>query len=165
MPSVNQPSIEIRRAAREDADALIELICALAHYEKLDPPDAAARERLVDHGWGPQRRFEAWLATVDGRAVGYAILFETYSTFLARPTLYLEDIFILPAYRRIGVGSRLFRRVAQLAVERGCGRMEWVCLDWNDPGNEFYKRIGARHMTEWQTYRLLPQQIERLPAD
>lgn len=149
----------IRRAVREDAPALLELIQALARYERLEPPDEAARRRLVEHGWGQAPRFEAWLAEVNGRAVAYAIVFETYSTFLARPTLYLEDIFVLPEARRQGVGMRLFTRIAHLAVERGCGRMEWACLHWNEPGLRFYERVGAVPLDEWRLFRLLPGQV------
>ena len=155
--------LHVRRAEREDADDLIALITELAHYEKLDPPDEEARRRLLEHGWGDAPRFEAWIAILDGLAVGYAVLFETYSSFLARPTLYLEDIFVLPDHRTRGVGYRLFREVARQAVERGCGRMEWVCLDWNRAGLSFYERIGARHLSEWMTFRLLPDQIAALP--
>jgi GNAT superfamily N-acetyltransferase len=152
----------IRRAERQDADSLLELITALAHYEQLDPPNEGARARLIEDGWGERPKYEAWLAEVDGHAVGYAILFETYSTFLARPTLYLEDIFLLPEYRGRGIGDALFRRISRLVRERGCGRMEWVCLDWNRAGLRFYEKIGARHMTEWLTFRLLPEQIATL---
>ena len=152
----------IRRAERQDAALLLELITALANYEKLDPPDEGARQRLIEDAWGDRPRYEAWLAEVDGRAVGYAILFETYSTFLARPTLYLEDLFLLPEFRGQGIGDALFRRVSQLVLERGCGRMEWVCLDWNRAGLRFYDKIGASHMGEWLTFRLLPDQIAGL---
>lgn len=155
--------ITIRRAERADADALLRLIEALAHYEKLEPPDAGARARLIEDGFGPNPRYEAWLALVDGAPVGYTVSFETYSSFLARPTLYLEDIFVLPEHRRAGVGYRLFRRIAQRALERGCGRMEWVCLDWNRAGLQFYEKIGARRLAEWVTFRLLPEQIAALP--
>jgi GNAT superfamily N-acetyltransferase len=158
-----QPTI--RRAERQDAEPLLALITALAHYEKLDPPDEAARYRLIEDAWGDRRRYEAWLAEVDGRAVGYAILFETYSTFLAQPTLYLEDLFLLPEYRGRGIGDALFRRVSQLVLERGCGRMEWVCLDWNRAGLRFYEKLGASHMAEWLTFRLLPDQITALKGN
>ncbi len=149
----------IRRAGRQDAPKLLNLISALAHYEKLDPPDEGARTRLIEDGWGKRPRYEAWLAELDGSAVGYAILFDTYSTFLAKPTLYLEDLFLLPDSRGMGIGDAFFRRIARLVLERGYGRMEWVCLDWNRAGLRFYEKIGARHMSEWLTFRLLPEQI------
>src|SRR5262245_6520485 len=138
----------IRRAEREDADALVGLIAALAHYEKLDPPDDVAQERLLADGFGERPRFEAWIAVVDDQPVGYAILFETYSTFLARPTTYLEDLFVLPKFRGQGIGYSLFHHVATLAVERGCGRMEWSCLNWNQTALDFYERLGARRLED-----------------
>ena len=146
--------VTIRRAERDDAPALFELITALAHYEKLDPPDEDAKARLMEDGWGRSPRFEAWLAESEDRPVGYAIAFETYSTFLARPTLYLEDIFVLPEHRRNGIGYTLFRRLAADARERGCGRMEWACLDWNEPGLTFYRKIGANPLSDWRYFRL-----------
>lgn len=149
-------SLAIRRASREDAPGVLRLIEALAEYEHLDPPDEAARLRLVEHGWGDRPKFEIWLADQGGDVVGYAFIFETYSSFLCRPTLYIEDIFVAPAARGQGVGKALFQHVLRLSRERECGRMEWVCLDWNRPAQEFYGRLGARHMTEWYSYRLIP---------
>jgi GNAT superfamily N-acetyltransferase len=154
--------VTIRRADREDAETLLSLITALAHYEKLDPPDDGARQRLIQDGFGERPRYEAWLAESDGQPVGYAILFETYSTFLAQPTLYLEDLFLLPDYRGKGLGEALFLRVSQVALERGCGRMEWVCLDWNQAGLRFYEKLGATHMREWLTFRLVAEEIAAL---
>lgn len=154
-------SITVRKAAREDAPEFIRLITALAEFESLAPPDAAARERLVRHGWpddGGKPRYTAWLVEVSeegaSKAAGYAITFETYSSFLAQPTLYLEDIFVLPEYRGMSAGSNLIRRLIQEAVDTDCGRMEWVVLDWNVNAQGFYQRLGATHMTEWQHYRL-----------
>jgi GNAT superfamily N-acetyltransferase len=155
-------SVVIRRAERQDAQLLLDLITALAHYEKLEPPDAGARQRLIEDGWGDRPRYAAWLAELHGRAVAYAIVFETYSTFLAQPTLYIEDIFVLPDYRRNGVGGALFRRLVQEAVDQGCGRMEWVCLDWNQPGLEFYEKLGARRLGEWVTFRLTRPEMQQL---
>lgn len=151
--------LEIRRARAEDAPALFELITALAHYEKLDPPDDEAKARMLEHGWNDRPRFEAWLVESGGRPVAYAIAFETYSTFLALPTLYLEDIFVLPDFRRAGVGYHLFRRIAADAHARGCGRMEWACLDWNEPGLNFYRKIGADPLSDWRYFRLNRDQM------
>jgi GNAT superfamily N-acetyltransferase len=120
----------IRRAGPEDAETVLRLIDALADYEHLPRPDREARERLVRDGFGQQQAaFEVLLAEFRGQPAGYALYFYTYSTFLARPTLYLEDIFILPEHRRHWLGAALMRRLAQEAVERGCGRMEWHVLD------------------------------------
>jgi GNAT superfamily N-acetyltransferase len=148
--------VSIRRAQRADAPALLRLIVALAEFEKLPPPDTAAQERLIEHGFGERPKFEAWLAFGEGAEtpVGYSIFFETYSTFLANPTLYLEDIFVLPNYRDRGIGSALLQHAIQIAHERGCGRMEWTCLDWNNKAQAVYERLGARHLSEWYLYRL-----------
>jgi len=148
--------VSIRRAQRADAPALLRLIVALAEFEKLTPPDAAAQERLIEHGFGERPKFEAWLAFWEGAEtpVGYSIFFETYSTFLANPTLYLEDIFVLPEYRNRGIGSALLQHAIQIAHERGCSRMEWTCLDWNNKAQAVYDRLGARHLSEWYLYRL-----------
>lgn len=159
--------ITLRRAERADADALLRLITALADFEKLPPPDAEARVRLIEHGFGDRPKFEAWLADYEGAPgpVGYAFVFETYSTFLARPTLYLEDLFVLPDYRGRGVGSALLRHCVRLAHERGCGRMEWTCLDWNTSAQAVYENLGARKMSEWYLYRLTQDALETLAAE
>jgi GNAT superfamily N-acetyltransferase len=146
--------ISIRTATAADADTLLELVDALADYEKLERPDQAARARLRRDGFGENPRFRAYLGEVDGEPVAYAITFHTYSSFLALPTLYLEDLFVLPDARGKGVGSALFRHLVQEAVREGCGRMEWVVLDWNRVAIDFYERQGARRLTEWYTYRL-----------
>jgi GNAT superfamily N-acetyltransferase len=158
------PPLRLRRASRTDAPALIELITALAHFEKLTPPDAAEQERLVEHGFGDRPRFEAWLAFPenDPKPVGYAIVFEAYSTFRAAPRLYLEDLFVLPDYRRRGIGSAMLRHFIQLAHDRGCAWMEWTCLDWNRKAQQVYERIGARHLSEWYLYRLDREGMKRL---
>ena len=156
---MTSPDITIRRALREDAPTLFDLITALAHYEKLDPPDDDAKSRMLEHGWCESPRFEAWLAESYGIAVAYAIAFETYSTFLARPTLYLEDIFVLPEHRRSGIGLALFQHLASDAHARGCGRMEWACLDWNEPALNFYRKIGAQPLSEWRYFRLDRNQL------
>lgn len=149
-------------------DELVTLIQALADYEHLPRPDAAAIARLREDAFAPQPKFEAVLA-IDtkatkvledredesgGRPVGYAIWFYTYSTFLARPTIYLEDLFVLESARRSGAGSMLFDYVRDLGRARGCGRMEWTVLDWNSLAREFYERRGATWLKEWLLYRV-----------
>ena len=151
--------IEVREATAADVPVLLELVDALADYEKLTRPDAAARERLARDGFGERPVFNAYLPELDGKAVGYAITFFTYSSFLARPTLYLEDLFVLPEGRRHGVGKAIFHSLAREAVERGCGRMEWVVLDWNQPAIDFYERLGARRLNGWYTYRLTAEEL------
>jgi GNAT superfamily N-acetyltransferase len=152
-------ALRIRPAAAADAEVFLSLVDALADYERLDRPTPEARERLLRDGFGPEPRFRAFLAEQDGRAVAYAITFETYSSFLALPTLYLEDLFVLPEARRGGVGGAMFRFLAEEALRRGCGRMEWVVLDWNRMAIDFYDRLGARHLSEWYTYRLTADQL------
>jgi GNAT superfamily N-acetyltransferase len=156
------PSLAIRRAERADAPGLLRLICALADFEKLDPPDADAQLRLIEDAFGPKPRIDVWLACVAEEPVGYAILCETYSSFLARPTLYLEDVFVLPEHRGRGIGRAFMRECVALAHERGCGRMEWTCLDWNTRAQTFYEgRLGAQRMSEWLLYRLTRPAMER----
>jgi GNAT superfamily N-acetyltransferase len=156
----------VRRASRADALGLLRLITALAEFEQLAPPDSAAQQRLIEDGFGPRPRFESWLAFTGGRRepVAYAIFFETYSTFLARPTLFLEDLFVLPEYRRRGIGTGLLRHCIRLAHDRGCGRMEWTCLDWNVKAQGRYERLGARRLSEWLLYRLDRASLETLTA-
>lgn len=158
-----QPTgVTVRKAESADSALLIGLILGLAEFEKLPPPDAAAQSRLIADAFGPKPRFEVFLAEIDGAVAGYAFTFETYSTFLALPTLYLEDLFVLPEYRSRKVGYALMLHLAAEAVRRGCGRMEWVVLDWNTHAQEFYKRLGAKHLPDWHYYRLDREGLERL---
>ena len=154
--------VSIRPARPGDAEAIKSLILGLAEYEKLPPPDEAAQQRLLRDAFGERPRFEIFIAEVNSRPVAYAFVFETYSTFLALPTLYLEDIFVLPEFRGQAIGYKLMRYLARLAHERGCGRMEWVVLDWNRPAIEFYERLGADHLSDWLTYRLDQESLGRL---
>ena len=144
----------VRRAELRDAEVLLSLIDELADYERLDRPDAAARARLVEDGFGPEPRFSVLIAEIDGEPRGYAVSFATYSTFLALPTLYLEDIFVRPAARGRGVGTAIFRHLARQALDEGYGRLEWMVLDWNRSAIDFYESIGARRLVEWLPYRL-----------
>lgn len=153
---------EVRRARPEEAPVLLQLILGLAEYEKLEPPDEAAQQRLVRDIFGEKPRLEAWLVFVNGEAAGYALAFETYSSFLALPTLYLEDIFVKPEHRGCGAGKALFLRLVEEAERRGCGRMEWVVLDWNRPALDFYERFGARRLDEWITMRLTRADFGRI---
>jgi GNAT superfamily N-acetyltransferase len=147
-------SVAVRELQKDDMPRLIELIDGLADYEKLPRPDAEARQRLAEHGLGATPRFSTLLAEIDGLIVGYAMYFFTYSSFRARPTLYLEDIFVLPDWRGKGAGIALFRACARTAVDNECARMEWQVLAWNEPSIQFYERLGARHMSDWQPFRL-----------
>ena len=136
-------------------DAFVDLLHALADYERLRRPDDAAIERLRRDALGTEPRFEAALAVNSkGKAVGYATWFHTYSTFLARPTMYLEDLFVRDDARESGAGSALFEHVRTLGAERGCGRMEWQVLDWNTLAREFYNRRQATWLKDWLVYRI-----------
>lgn len=147
-------AVTVRRARSEDGPTIVRLITALADFEKLPPPDEAAQARLLGDAFGPRPRFEIFLAEQEGVVVGYAFVFETYSTFLALPTLYLEDLFVLPEHRGRKVGYTLFLHCAREATRRGCGRFEWAVLDWNQHAIRFYERLGARHLDDWRIYRL-----------
>jgi GNAT superfamily N-acetyltransferase len=154
--------IRVRLAGPDDGEVWLSLIDALADYEKLPRPDATARQRLLQDAFGDRRRLDVYLAESLAKIVGYAITFETYSSFLAQPTLYLEDLFVLEEYRRQGAGYRLFRHCVEEAYRRGCGRMEWQVLDWNRLAIEFYERLGAKQLKEWLSYRLLREDMEAL---
>jgi GNAT superfamily N-acetyltransferase len=159
--SANTP-VSVRQAHKEDMETLLALIAALADYESLPRPDLAACDRLAEHGFGPNPKFEVFLAELDGKAVGYTISFETYSTFLARPTFYLEDLFVLPEYRNLKVGLALFMNCVRQARQRECGRMEWQVLDWNENAIKFYERAGAQRLKAWLPYRLSMEDLARL---
>lgn len=156
--SATEPGI--RQALRADADLLLDLITALANFENLPPPDSDARDRLIEHGFGEHPKYRAYLAEQEGKAVGYAFVVETYSTFLARPTLYLEDLFVLPDYRRQGIGRALLHFCMKLALAEGCGRMEWTCLDWNVNAQRVYEELGAVQMSDWYLYRMTQETID-----
>ena len=151
--------LEIRRAQPAEAPILLSLIDALAAYEKLAPPDEGARQRLVRDIFGDKPRLDAWLAFVDGTPAGYALVLETYSSFLALPTLYLEDIFVKTEFRGQGAGAGLFKEMVAEADRRGCGRMEWVVLDWNRLALDFYAKYGSQHLSDWQTMRLTREEF------
>jgi GNAT superfamily N-acetyltransferase len=161
------PEYHIRPAGPGDAEVLVELILGLADYEKLAheaaPDPAALRAHLRDDA---RPRCEALLAeeAATRRAIGFALYFPNYSTFLTRWGLYLEDLYVLPAFRGRGVGLALLRRVAEIAVARGCRRLDWSVLDWNAPAIAFYRKLGARPLDDWTTMRLEEEALQRLAA-
>jgi GNAT superfamily N-acetyltransferase len=169
--STATPKIEIRPATAADGPTILGLIEALAEFEKLAPPDAAAQQRLLQDAFGTHPRFEIFLAEVtqpgETKVVvaGYAFIFETYSTFLAQPTLYLEDLFVLTEYRGQRVGLALFNYCVEQAHLRGCGRMEWTVLHWNENAIRFYQARGAKHMDEWYLYRLTQPDFKKILED
>ena len=162
--TVDEPRLSVRPATPNDGEALVSLIRGLAHYEKLDPPDDAAAARLVAELAEHPSRFDCLLAEIDGTPVGYALFFETYSTFRGLPKLYLEDIFVDPDHRNTGAGSALFSAVASEAVQRGCVALEWAVLDWNRLALDFYQKLGGNHDREWLPYRLERADLDRLAA-
>jgi len=167
--------VTVRPARPGDAADILRLVRALADYEKLDPPDEAAQHRLIEDAFAPKPRFEVFLVELgsgegdggrgdsrDPVIVGYAFVFETYSTFLALPTLYLEDLFVLPEYRGQKAGLALFKYVVHEAQERGCGRVDFAVLDWNQLARDFYHKLGAQHLQDWCCYRLTREQFGRV---
>jgi GNAT superfamily N-acetyltransferase len=152
--------IEIVRVTPENADSLITLIVELAVFEKLDPPSPEARERLRQHVSASSPLFQAFLAMKEGEPVGYITYYFTYSTFLAAPTLFLEDIYAGERHRRGGVGRELFRHCVKEALERGCGRMEWCALDWNVKAMDFYLAQGGRKL-DWTFFRMDREEMRR----
>ena len=154
--------LEIVPATEQDVPVIRELICALAEYEKLAHQVTATPERLRETLFGSRPSADVLLARWDGECAGFAVFFETYSTFLAQPGLYLEDLYVKPHFRGRGIGYALLRRLARIARERGCGRLEWEVLDWNEPSIQFYKKLGAVALDDWTRYRLSSETLQRL---
>jgi len=155
-------ALVIRRGTERDVPTILTLIRGLAEYERLAHEVEATTARVRAHGFGRRRYFETIIGRRGGKPVGFALSFFTYSTFLARPTLYLEDLFVLPEERGTGAGKALLRALARIAVRRGCGRLEWAVLDWNRPAIGFYKRLGAKLRRQWILTRLTGTPLRRL---
>lgn len=147
-------TVEIRAATRADVPAILHLIRELAAYEKLLDQVVATEAAIENSLFGPRPYAEALIAWADRQAAGFALFFHSYSTFLGRLGLYLEDLFVRPEARGRGIGRVLLARVAQTAIERDCGRLEWAVLDWNQPAIEFYRHLGATPLTQWIVNRL-----------
>ena len=156
--------LRIVPATETDVHAILELIRALADYEKLSHMVTATEERLRETLFGGKPAAEALLAYWDGECAGFALFFASYSTFLAQPGIFLEDVYVKGHLRGKGIGLALLRRVAAIAVERGCGRMEWDVLDWNEPAIGFYKKLGAGPLDDWTKYRLTGEALQELAA-
>ena len=152
----------LRRAVRADVPEILRLIRALAEYEKLSHEVVATEAALAQTLFGERAAAEVLLAEEGGRAVGFALFFQNYSTFLGKPGIYLEDLFVEPACRGRGLGKQLLQAIAKLAVERGCGRFEWAVLDWNEPAIGFYKSLGAKPMADWTVMRLTGEALKKL---
>lgn len=158
------PTLQILPATEADAPLILELIRALAEYEKLAHKVTATEARVRDTLFGSKPAAEALLAYWDGECAGFAVFFANYSTFLAQPGLFLEDLFVKPHLRGKGIGLALLKRLAAIASERGYGRMEWEVLDWNESSIGFYEKLGAVAMDEWTKYRLTSEAIEGLAS-
>jgi GNAT superfamily N-acetyltransferase len=156
----------IRRARKNDSSGITNLLIALANFEHLDPPDLVARRRIINDLFSKKKLLRLFVASEksSGKLVGYALYFFTYSSFLARPTLYLEDIFVLEEHRKKGLGRHLFVRCVIEAQRNGCGRMEWAVLTWNEHAIEFYEKLGAIRLNEWYYYRLTNESMSDLTS-
>lgn len=150
-----------RFAERKDSGLILSFIKGLASYEKMLDQVVATEEHLEQWIFDKQKA-EVIFACEDGREVGFALFFHNFSTFLGRAGIYLEDLFVLPEYRGRGYGKALLRKLAQIAVERECGRLEWWCLDWNKPSIDFYLSLGAKPMDEWTVYRVTGETLKKL---
>lgn len=148
----------IRRVTPENFDTFVYLIEKLAEYENLSPPDGEAKSRLRADAFSDNPRYEAYLGSIDGKPAGYITFYFTYSTFMAKPTLYLEDIFVLEEYRKRGLGKALFEFCRDVARQRDCCRIDWAVLTWNEPSIQFYEQRGGKKQ-EWYLYRLEGEEI------
>jgi len=159
------PDVRIRPATIDDTSLILTLIRGLADYERLAHEAVVTEADIRESLFGERPAAEVLLAEVGNEAAGFALFFHNYSTFLGRRGLYLEDLFVFPAYRGQGIGLALMRRLARLAIERQCGRFEWWVLDWNESAIDFYQRLGARAMSDWTVYRLTDEPLARLARD
>jgi GNAT superfamily N-acetyltransferase len=156
-------AIQVRKARRSDSKQFLRLLRALADFEKLNAPDKAAERRILADVFD-KHRLGLFVAARETKLLGYALYYYSYSSFLARPTLYLEDIFVLKTNRGKGIGTRLFGRCVREAILEECGRMEWAVLTWNDSAIKFYENIGARRLNEWYVYRLNEMALKKLKS-
>lgn len=155
-------SLHLRPAAESDIPTILGFIRELAEYEKLLDQCVATEELLARHLFGDRPKAESVIAEWEGTAVGFALFFHNFSTFLAKPGIYLEDLYVQPHMRGKGIGKALLQYLARLAVVRGCGRLEWSVLNWNEPSIGFYKSLGAKPQDEWTVYRLTGDELSKL---
>jgi len=159
-------TLRIRAGERSDVPLIADLIRSLARYERLEDEVTMNEEKLDRALFGERPYAETLIAEDDaGKAVGFALFFHNFSTFLAQPGIYLEDLFVLPEQRGAGIGRALLERLAQIAVERGCGRLEWAVLDWNVDAIRFYQRLGAKPNADWTVYRLTGDRLRALAGE
>lgn len=160
--SSDSATLTITPATPADIPDLFHLVTALAEYEKLSHEVTGTPEDLAQHLFGDRPYAEAIVARVEVKTVGFALFFPSFSTFLMKPGIYLEDLFVLPDYRGGGIGKELLQALGKLAVERGCGRLEWAVLDWNEPAIAFYRRMGAQIKPEWELCRVTGDALQQL---
>ena len=158
----SSPQLSLRPAQSDDVPEIHALLLELADYERLGHTVEATEDSLHEALFGARPAAEAIVAEIEGRLVGYALYFTTYSTFVGRSGLYLEDLYVRPAVRGQGIGKQLLARVADAAVRRNCGRLEWAVLDWNQPSIEFYRRLGAYAMDDWTVFRMTGESLAAL---
>jgi GNAT superfamily N-acetyltransferase len=156
------PELEIRAATEEDVPLILSLIKELAEYERLSHEVVATEENLCDSLFGERPVAEVLLGCLGDDPAGFALFFHNFSTFLGKPGIYLEDLYVRPEHRRSGVGRALLTHIARLAMERNCGRLEWSVLDWNEPAIRFYRGIGASPVSGWTLYRVTGEALEKL---
>jgi len=154
--------VHLRFAQPGDSKQILQFIKSLAAYERMSKEVLATEETIRETLFGEKAYAEVIFAELNGKVVGFALFFHNYSTFVSRPGLYLEDIYIYPEYRGRGIGKRMMAYLAKLAVERDCGRFEWSCLKWNEPSLDFYASLGAETMDEWVTLRVSGKKLKNL---
>jgi GNAT superfamily N-acetyltransferase len=155
-------AVAIRAATEADVPQILAFIRALATYERKPAAVIATEDGLLRDGFGPNPYFECLMAEWDGAPAGFALFFFNYSTWLGRPGIYLEDLFVLPEFRGLGIGKSLLQKVAAIAVEKGCLRLQWEVLDWNTPAIDFYRAMGAEFLDEWRNVRVSGELLQRL---
>ena len=161
---MSQDTLSFRTARREDTPLILKFIRELARYEKLEQ-EVVATEPLLEEWLFDRQKAEVLFAMADGKEVGFALYFHNFSTFLGRAGIYLEDLYVMPGYRGRGYGKAILRQLARIAVQRGCGRLEWWCLDWNTPSIQFYRSLGAQAMDEWTVYRIAGDTLTELAQE
>lgn len=161
---MNNHQLEFRYAVKADIPLILNFIKELADYEKM-LPEVVATEELLTEWLFDKQKAEVIFASIDGQEVGFALFFHNFSTFLGRAGIYLEDLYVSPEYRGRGYGKQLLKYLTRIAVERGCGRLEWWCLDWNKPSIDFYLSLGAEPMNDWTVYRITGDTLKDLARE
>jgi GNAT superfamily N-acetyltransferase len=161
----SNPNITLRFAVKKDVNVILNFIKSLAEYEKLSKDVTATEELLTSTLFGKKKIAEVIIAEYENKPAGFALFFHNFSTFIGKPGIYLEDLFVDPQLRGKGIGKILLSYLGKLALERDCGRIEWAVLDWNEPAIKFYKKLGAQAMDEWTVFRVTGEQINSLASE